>query len=52
MDFAFKFYETNAADYEADYKYTAKDGTCESSKYTPSAAKTTGYHDVTKDNVD
>jgi hypothetical protein len=51
MDHAFKWYETHAADYEADYKYMAKNGKCKESKMTPSAAKTTGYTDVTEDSV-
>lgn len=29
MDHAFKWYETNAADYEKDYKYKARNGKCE-----------------------
>ena len=52
MDYAFTWYETNAADYEADYRYTAADGSCKQTSYSPSAAKTTGYHDVTTNSVD
>jgi len=51
MDYAFKWWETNAADYESDYAYTAHDGTCKQTKYTPSSAKTSGFTDVPEDNV-
>jgi len=51
MDNAFEWYETNAADFEKDYRYTAKNGQCKKS-VTPSSAKTTGFTDVTPNSVD
>jgi hypothetical protein len=50
MDNAFEWYESNAADYEKDYKYKARNGRCDKS-VTPSACKTTGYSDVTENSV-
>jgi len=51
MDNAFEWYESNAADYEKDYKYKARNGRCDKS-VTPSPAKTTGYSDVRANSVD
>jgi len=50
MDNAFKYIETNPLMLEADYAYTAKDGTCEyvSSK---GVGKVKGYKDVPRDGL-
>ena len=45
------YYETHNAILEANYKYTATDGTCQDGKVPASAAKTTGQVSVTADSV-
>jgi len=48
MDRAFKYVEANGLCSEADYPYTAKDGTCRDSSCTAQPyTKITGYKDVT-----
>jgi hypothetical protein len=51
MDYAFKYAEKNMMDLEGDYAYTAKNGKCESSKYT-GVFNTQSYSDVRKNSVD
>ena len=46
MEGAFQWYETNKAELEADYRYTASNGTCKESSYT-GQFNSTGYTNVT-----
>jgi hypothetical protein len=50
MDYAFKYIETNPLMLEADYAYTAKDGTCEYVK-TKGVGKVKAYKDVPRDGL-
>ena len=45
MDYAFQYIEKNPLDLEADYRYTARNGTCKSSQHT-GVATVAGYADV------
>jgi C1A family cysteine protease len=45
MDYAFQYIEQNPLELEADYPYTAKDGTCRASK-AKEYGRVTGYSDV------
>merc|ERR1711997_454809 len=51
MEGAFQWYETNKADLEADYGYTAKNGTCMESSYT-GEFNSKSYKTVTANSVD
>jgi len=45
MDYAFQYIEQNPLDLEADYTYTARDGTCKAKQHT-GVATVAGYNDV------
>ena len=45
MDFAFSYWKDNGAEQEADYKYTAQDGSCKADS-TKAVTKVSGYVDV------
>ncbi len=45
MDYAFQYIEKNPLDLEADYRYTARNGTCKSNQHT-GVATVAGYNDV------
>jgi C1A family cysteine protease len=47
MEGAFQWYETNKAELESDYAYTAKNGTCKEDSYT-GQVNTTGYKVITE----
>ncbi len=52
MDDAFKYIIKNGGlDTEADYPYTARDGTCNKQKQATHAATISGYHDVPHSNA-
>jgi len=50
MDYAFKYIETNPLELEADYPYTARDGSCHYVK-TKGVGKVKSYADVTPNQV-
>merc|ERR1712051_258720 len=52
MDNAFKYAETNAVTTEAEYKYTAKKGSCNSGALADATLKVTSYEDVEKYSID
>jgi C1A family cysteine protease len=47
MEGAFQWYETNKAELESDYAYTAKNGTCKEDSYT-GQVNTSGYKVITE----
>jgi len=51
MEWAFTYLETHSLEQESDYKYTARDGTCQYSE-SKGIAKVTGYKFAPSDNED